>query len=70
MKITEETTIAEAIALKGRGAGTIIDEILCNGEKVCCPGTTHKIGFAAGLKKQQKALPDLLKKLNNLPDIR
>jgi len=68
--IMKKTTIAEAIVMKGVRVGAIIDELLCNGEKTCCPGTTLTVGFAAKIKGKEKKLPKLLEKLNSLPDIR
>ncbi len=66
-KITKETTIAKTIMMKGEKAGSIIDKVLCDGEKSCCPGTTLTLQTAAYLKHKEAYLPKLLQELNELP---
>lgn len=68
--ITSEWTIGQIIFKKGEQAGAMIDEVLCDKEKLCCPGTTHKLGYAANMKGVEDQLPGLLEKLNELPDLR
>ena len=68
--ITAEMTIGEIIAQKGKGAGELMDAVLCdNTERICCPGTSHQLGYAAHLKGKETKLPQLLSDLNQLPDI-
>jgi len=64
MKITADTTIAQAIAAKGPRAGEVIDMYLCNSERTCCPGTSLTLGFAAEKMGKQGALHTLLHELN------
>lgn len=67
--IDKNMTIGQIIAAKGEIAGRIIDRFLCSDEgKICCPGTTLMLGFAADKKGQSACLPVLLEELNLLPD--
>jgi hypothetical protein len=47
-----------------------MDAVLCdNAEKMCCPGTSHQLGYAAHLKGKEAELPQLLDDLNQLSDL-
>jgi hypothetical protein len=68
--ITAETTIGKIIEEKGEKAGEMMDAVFCdNEERMCCPGTSHQLGYAAYLKGKEAELPQLLNDLNRLPDL-
>ena len=67
--VTGESTIGQVIMAKGTAAGELMDAALCDCERACCPGTTLALSFAAQRKQKEHLLPDLLKKLNEIPDI-
>lgn len=67
--INEETPIGVIIMKKGKRAEKLIDSMICGDEKGCSLGTTVKLGAAVNLRKKNDLLPDILSKLNNLPDI-
>jgi hypothetical protein len=67
MEAIENMTIGDIIRQYGPRAGQLIDEALCTGEgKVCCPGTTLKLGYAAALKGKEGVLPELVRKISEL----
>lgn len=67
--ITKESKIGEVIMQKGMAAAEIMDVTLCNdGERACCPGTSLNLGFASRMMGKCDVLPELLAKLNALPD--
>ena len=69
MKFSERP-IGEIIRRKGPKAAELIDGVLCDSnERICCPGTTHELWYAARLKGKDDKLPKLIKKLEALPDL-
>ena len=68
-KITKETTIGDVIRQKGKAAGEMMDEFLCdNEERICCPGTTVTLEHAAHLKDKLIKLGPFIAELNKLKD--
>lgn len=80
--INEETPISIAIQKKGNKAKKLIEQILCDGEKICsekcpeekheedgCSGTRLTLKAAAMLKNKEDWLITLITKLNNIPNI-
>jgi hypothetical protein len=69
--INTDMTIGQIIAKKGTVAGELMDRYFCDdGERVCCPGTSLVLDYAANIKAKTDILPKLLEELNALPDIR
>ena len=68
--ITQVSAIGDVVRQKGPEAGEMIDALLCDSvERVCCPGTTLQLGYAAKLKgKSEEELNKLIEKLNKLPN--
>lgn len=68
--VDENSVIGKVIAAKGSEAGRIMDECFCeDGEGGCCPRTSLSLGFAARLKGKEKLLPELIVRLNAMPDV-
>jgi len=67
--INEETAIGLIIRKKGKKAKDIMNGIICDGEKGCYLATEVKLGAAMELKEKKHLLPDILTKLNNIPNI-
>jgi hypothetical protein len=65
--ITKDSIIGVVVKQKGKEAEDLMNEAFC--VKECCPNTNVTLGHAAKLCGKEEELPDLLKKLNALPDI-
>ena len=68
-EITGETTIGEVIEQKGAVAGGQIMDDCFHDAKDRCPRSTVILEYAASSIGKAHLLPDLLKRLNALPDI-
>ena len=59
-------TIGEIVCRFGIKAGEIIDSALCKDDKVCCPGTTLQLGYAARITGNSHKLAELIAELKKL----
>ena len=64
----EEMTIGEIVSLLGSGASEILDNALCEDstKRVCCPGTTIQLRYAAKLTGKLGKLPQIIADLEKI----